>query len=281
MARIAHLSDIHTLNPQLRRSSLRYRMATKFVSLGRPVDPRMRAKKLLRGLAAARASGANHVVISGDLTELGDPSEFEHFANLLEEAKMPEHGVTLVPGNHDAYTTPAAWRRALDGPLRRYASASAAEPGRVIDRGSVAFLPIDTSFFQSMMRSGGLFTRDASDAVCARIDDPALRNKAIVLVMHHPPFEEYENPLAQWVVGLSGRRHVLDMLARHPRVSLLHGHLHRVVDRIVEFGKDALGATRARIFGAPATVDDLDDTPRVRLYDVRDGLLESVGLFAK
>jgi 3',5'-cyclic AMP phosphodiesterase CpdA len=281
MARIAHLSDIHTLDPQLRRSSTRYRFATKFVSLGRPVDPRARAKKLLRGLAAAKASGADHFVITGDLTETGDASEFEHFANLLEEAGMPEDSVTLVPGNHDAYTTPAAWRRALEGPLKRYAGASASEPGKVIDRGPLALLPIDTSLFQSMVLAGGLFTRDAATAVQARIDDPALRNKSIVLVMHHPPFEEHNNPLAQWIVGLSGRAHLLEMLARHPRLQLLHGHLHRIVDRIVDLGKGVAGAaSRARIFGAPATVDDGEDTPRVRLYDLRDGLLESAGLYA-
>ena len=274
MARIAHLSDVHTLDLQHRRSSARYRFATKFVSLGRPVDPRGRAKKLLRGLEAAKASGAEHFVISGDLTEMGDATEFEHFANLLDEARMPEDSVTLVPGNHDAYTTAAAWRRALEGPLKRYAGASAGEPGKVIERGEVAILPIDTSFFQSMVRCGGLFTPDAAKAVQARIDDFGLRHKTIVLVMHHPPFEEQRNPISQWVVGLSGRRQVLDMLANHPRLQLLHGHLHRVVDRIVGV------ATRARIFGAPAVVDDLEDLPRVRLYDVREGLLESAGLYA-
>ncbi len=278
MRRIAHLSDVHTLDPALRQSSTHYRLATKFVSLGRPVDPRSRARKLARALAAAKASGAQHVVISGDLTEMGDAAEFEHFANILEDARLPEESVTLVPGNHDAYTTPAAWRRALEGPLKRFARASAHEPGRVIDRGPVVFLPIDTSFFQSLVRSGGLFTRDAAKAVQARIDDPALRDKTIVLVMHHPPFEEHKNPLAQWIVGLSGRTHVLEMLANHPRLQLLHGHLHRVVDRIVDLGKDVAG--RVRIFGAPAVVDDADDMPRVRLYDVRDGLLESAGLFA-
>src|SRR3954454_4554790 len=112
MARIAHLSDVHPLDPQLPRSSARYRFATRFVSLGRPVDPRARAQKLLRGLRAAKASGADHFVITGDLTEMGEASEFDHFASLLEEAGMPEGSVTLVPGNHDAYTTPAAWRAA-------------------------------------------------------------------------------------------------------------------------------------------------------------------------
>jgi 3',5'-cyclic AMP phosphodiesterase CpdA len=281
MRRVAHLSDVHTLDPEHRRSSARYRFATKAVSLGRPVDPRGRARKLTRGLAAAKASGADHVVITGDLTEMGDATEFEHFANLLDDARMPEGSVTLVPGNHDAYTSAAAWRRALEGPLQRYADASAAEPGKVVDRGEVAFLPIDTSFFQSIARSGGLFTPDAALAVQQRIDDPALRDKAIVLVMHHPPFEHHSNALSAWIDGLRGCKHVLEMLARHPHLQILHGHMHRVVDRIVDLGKGVAGvANRARIFGAPAIVDDAEDAPRVRLYDLRDGALESAGLFA-
>jgi Icc protein len=281
MRRIAHLSDVHTLDPEHRRSSTRYRFATKFVSLGRPVDPRGRARKLARALAAAKASGADHFVITGDLTEMGDATEFEHFANVLDDANLPRESVTLVPGNHDAYTSGAAWRRALEGPLQRYASASATVTGKTVDRGNVAFLPIDTSCFQSIARSGGMFTPDAARAVQARIDDPALRDKAIVLVMHHPPFEHHKNPLAQWIDGLRGCTHVLDMLARHPSLQILHGHLHRVVDRIVLLGKGVAGAAnRARIFGAPAIVDDADDAPRVRLYDIRDGALESAGLYA-
>ena len=279
--RIAHLSDVHTLDPEHRRSSARYRFATKAVSLGRPVDPRERARKLARGLAAAKASGADHVVITGDLTEIGDAKEFEHFAqHPRRRAACPTARVTLVPGNHDAYTSAAAWRRALEGPLARYAAASATDAGKVVDRGDVAFLPIDTSCFQSIARSGGMFTPDAARAVQARIDDPGLRNKAIVLVMHHPPFERHTNPLSEWIDGLRGCKHVLEMLARHPRVQILHGHMHRVVDRIVDLGKGVAGlANRARILGAPAIVDDAE-IPRVRLYDLRDGMLESAGLFA-
>lgn len=293
MRRIAHLSDVHILDPEHRRSSTRYRFAAKAVSLGRPVDPRTRARKLTRGLAAAKASGADHFVISGDLTELGDATEFEYFANLLDEARLPDGSVTLVPGNHDAYTSDSAWRRALEGPLKPYASASATEPGKVVDRGTVAFLPVNTTSYQSIAFSCGTFTPDAARAVQARIDDPALRDKALVIVQHHPPFQHHKNPIAQWIDGLRGATHVLDMLANHARLSILHGHLHRVVDRIVSLTRpaSALGqdrgvagaaavTTRARILGAPAVCDDGDDAPRVRLYDVRDGTLEAAGLYA-
>lgn len=277
--RIAHLSDLHILDPKTRRSSARYRLASKLVSMGRAIDPRARALKLAGALRAAKASGADHFVISGDLTELGDQTEFEHFAEVLEDANMPEDSVTLVPGNHDAYTSESAWKKAIAGPLRRFANASAGEPGKVVDGGDVAFLPIDTSCFQNIVRAGGEFTADAARAVEARLEDPALRSKAIVLVLHHAPFAHYKTPMMQWLDSLRGCTQVIDLLRRHPRLQVLHGHLHRVVDRMLE----VKGSTRTRIFGAPA-VCDANEPGReaggehVRMYDVRDGALESLGM---
>ncbi|AKU96208.1 metallophosphoesterase [Labilithrix luteola] len=295
MLRIAHLSDVHILDPHTRRSAARYRITARAVSMGRSVDPRERARKLSRGLAAAKASGAGHVVISGDLTELGDANEFEHFATLLDEARLPDGSVTLVPGNHDAYTSADGWKKAMAGPLKRWSSASAFLTGQVVERGDVVLMPIDTSCFQSIARSGGHLTSDAVDAVHSRLRDPAFTDKSIILVFHHPPFVTERNAVWQWIDGLRGYAHAVDLLGKHPRLQILHGHLHKVVDSIVRLGKGALArvedvarlsprdagreTARARIFGAPAVVDD-GERPRVRLYDVRDGALESAGFYA-
>src|SRR5215212_4804104 len=171
MRRIAHLSDVHILGKDTQRSGARYRIATKFVSLGRAIDPLSRAKKLARSLAAAKERGAEHVVISGDLTELGDALEFEHLAEVLHDSGFADGAITLVPGNHDAYTSASGWKKALEGPLARFAGASATEPGKVVDRGDLVVLPIDTSCFQSLTRAGGVFTRDAARAVADRLAD--------------------------------------------------------------------------------------------------------------
>jgi hypothetical protein len=112
----------------------------------------------------------------------------------------------------------------------------------------------------------------------ARLADPALREKAIVLVLHHAPFVVHKTPMMQWVDGLRGCTQLIDMLAKHPRLQVLHGHLHRVVDRMLE----VRDTTRTRIFGAPAVCDAPESgdsgEARVRVYDVRDGALESMGM---
>jgi 3',5'-cyclic AMP phosphodiesterase CpdA len=116
------------------------------LSLGRALDAGARRKKLVRSLRTAVRSGADHVIVSGDLTESGTPEQFEALADALHEVRIdPEH-LTLVPGNHDAYAAPDAWARALEGPLRAWAMASATAPGKIVERGGLAILPLDVAF---------------------------------------------------------------------------------------------------------------------------------------
>ena len=243
--RIAHLSDVHTLEPQ--RDA--YGWGVKFVSIGRALDAEGRLRKLERALGAAKQSGADHVVISGDLTELGTDAQFESFANVLDDARIAPERVTLVPGNHDAYTTGDAWSRALAGPLRAYARSSAIAPGHVVDRGDVVLLPIDTTRFQNVALSGGEIGGDATSALGARLADPAFRDKVVVVVTHHPPFS-HARRVWQYIDGLRGAARLVELLAWHTHVQVLHGHMHRALDRLIG------GLGKNRVFGAPATVED-------------------------
>jgi Icc protein len=253
--RVAHLSDLHVLAP-LRRHD----WSTQFVSLGRPLDAFARRARVKRALTAAARSGADHVVVSGDLTEMGTYAEFETLAAMLDEAKLDPERVTLVPGNHDAYTAPDAFSRALEGPLRPYRGNAAAHAGKVVDLGDLYLLPLDVTRAQPVTRSAGEISAEAIRAVADRLCDPALAKKPVLVVQHHPPFEHARRAW-QWI----------DSFARHERVQILHGHLHRAVDKV-------FGAPGARTFGAPAVVDDADDTPRVRLYEWHDGQLGAAGL---
>jgi 3',5'-cyclic AMP phosphodiesterase CpdA len=269
ITRVAHLSDVHTLEPSKRA----YGWGLKFVSIHRPLDASGRLRKLARALAAARQSGADHIVISGDLTEMGTEAQFAAFADVLDASGIEPERVTLVPGNHDAYTSGSGWSRALQGPLAAYAKSSARAPGHVVDRADVVFLPLDTSVHQNVAFSGGQLTDEAVQALGERIGDPAFRGKTVAIVMHHPPFL-HARRVWQYVDGLRGAARLMDLLVKNPQVQLLHGHVHRTLDRIIG------GLGKHRVFGAPATVDDVDGRPRVRLYDVTDGALESAGLFA-
>jgi 3',5'-cyclic AMP phosphodiesterase CpdA len=126
-------------------ASILHGLAIRFVSAGRSVDTRARVRRLERALSAAVRAGADHLVVSGDLTEVGAPAQFEALATVLHDSGIKPENVTLVPGNHDAYTSREAWQRALEGPLRAYRGAAADRDGKVVDRGDVVFLPVDVS----------------------------------------------------------------------------------------------------------------------------------------
>jgi 3',5'-cyclic AMP phosphodiesterase CpdA len=245
--RIAHLSDVHMLEDGPVASVLQD-LAIRLVSVGRVVDAKGRARKLERGLAAAVRAGADHLVISGDLTEVGAPAQLEAFAHVLHSSGIRPENVTLVPGNHDAYTSGDAWRRALEGPLRAYRGTAAEHDGKVVDRGDIVFLPIDVTCAQPITRSAGELRPDAASALEAHFADSSLAKRALVVVQHHPPFA-HDRSTWQWLDGLRGSARLMAALARHSHVQVLHGHLHKAVDRLIGYGK-------SRVLGAPAIVED-------------------------
>jgi Icc protein len=227
-------------------------MRVRFLSIGRPLDAEGRKQKLRRSLSTAHRVGASHVVVSGDLTEIGTPGEYETLAEVLHDSGFAPETVTLVPGNHDLYSTADAWKWALEGPLAAYARTSAAEPGKVVDLGAAALLPIDATFHQPVTRSAGLLGDDALDVIARRAGDPALAGKPLLLVQHHPPFVRKTSAL-HWIDGLVGAARLMSVLESFRNLFVLHGHLHHIVDRVI-------GAGVARI------------------YDAVDGRLEAAGL---
>lgn len=267
--RIAHLSDVHMLDARPGRSRSAWSMRHHFLSFGRPLDNVERRRKFAHALSAARRANADHVVVSGDLTEIGAPGEFEALAHVLHESEFAPERITLVPGNHDLYSSPDGWRRAIDGPLSAFAPTSAAEPGRVIECAGMRLLPLDVTIHQAVTRSAGVIADDALSMVARRAADPSLADRPLLVVQHHPPFVRKTMAL-HWMDGLGGAASLMVLLEQFRHLFVLHGHLHSVVNRV-------LGCGAARVLGAAAVVDD-GAAPRLRLYDVRAGGLAPVQL---
>ncbi len=174
LPRIAHLSDMHVLDPRPSRTRAGWSMRTRFLSIGRPLDAAGRRRKLERSLETAKRVGAQHFVLSGDLTEIGSPGEYETFADVLHASGISPERVTLVPGNHDVYSSADAWRWALEGPLAAFARTSATEPGKIIDIAGASLLPLDATFHQPVTRSAGWLPEEAIASIERRASDPTL-----------------------------------------------------------------------------------------------------------
>jgi len=103
MLRIAHLSDPHILSPAAVdwRKILFNKRITGYANLVLHRGRVYRREYLLAVLEAAAAC-ADHVVVTGDITNLGLENEYHEARKLIDSVARTAE-VTVVPGNHDIY----------------------------------------------------------------------------------------------------------------------------------------------------------------------------------
>jgi 3',5'-cyclic AMP phosphodiesterase CpdA len=246
MATIAQLTDLHLLEDSYADRPFGPRARLSYLSFGRRLDPQERRRRAADALEEARARSADHLLITGDLTEDGQVEQFEVLAELLSESRIPAERITLVPGNHDAYTDGSAFGEALKGPLRPYAGTSSI--GLALRSADVTIVPVSTAFHQSPLRSAGAIAQQELEALARIAKDASLLGQPLVFAQHHSP-SRLLLPLLQWIDGLAEHALLCDLFDRCPHLHVLHGHTHRETNRATRKGE------AARVFSARAVVD--------------------------
>ncbi|WP_437329292.1 metallophosphoesterase family protein [Sorangium sp. So ce381] len=262
MTTIAHLTDFHLLEADhdRRRGAERWRL--RYLSFGRPIDAAQRRRRTLAALVEAWRTGADHLVLTGDLTEDGTPAQFEVLAAVLAASGWDPARVTLVPGNHDAYTE-GAWERALEGCLRPFAATSG--QGTAVALPGAVLAAVSTAMMQPVTRSAGAIAARELSWIASLAAETRRSGDALVLAQHHPPLRHPIGAM-QWLDGLINSAELMALLHEHDHLHVIHGHTHREHDAPVRSGAPP------RIFCAQALVDG--PSP-LRLYRVRCGRLLS------
>lgn len=205
---------------------------------------RDRADRFARALDAATASGAQHLLLTGDLTGHGRPAEWEGLARGLD--RWPE-GATVVSGNHDG----PGFAQALAGSLRRFAATSSAP----VDLGAAVVVPVSTYYPRRALLFRAL--GNVGRAQMATLERVAVgTRKPVVLAMHHPP---HRDPIHTFA-GLLDRHRIERLLTANSHVFVCCGHDHRVLDV-------------GRVFVAASCATHPDP---LRIYDVAGGRLSPV-----
>lgn len=156
------------------------------------------------------------VLITGDLTDLGRPHEYQALREHLQALEIPYF---LLPGNHDDR---AQLRAAFpehgylqgDGPFIQYA----------IETYPLRMLALDTVV---PMKSHGELCQDRLDWLAARLAEQPER--PTLVLMHHPPFLTGIEHMD--AIGLlAGAPELERIVGRFPNVErVLCGHLHRTI----------------------------------------------------
>jgi 3',5'-cyclic-AMP phosphodiesterase len=202
---IAHISDLHIRQP----GELAYRR----------VDTAAHLQRCIAHIAAHRPQ-PDIVVATGDLTDCGDPEEYEYLAKLLAQLPMPLY---LIPGNHD---NRSALRAAF--PQHHYLRDHEDFIQYTAPAGPLQLVALDTVL---PGEGGGLLCRARLRWLKEQLT--IYRHRPVVILMHHPPFATGIKFMDQ--VGLQTEFPLEPIIGRHANVErILCGHLHRTI--ITRFG---------------------------------------------
>lgn len=256
--KIAHLSDLHLLALD---GAVPFRLFNKRIT--GYVNLRLRREAVHQRFAAQAAAreirrlGVDHVVLTGDLTNLALEAEFELGLRFLaEDLGLPPERVSLVPGNHDAYTAGAHRSRRFARTFASYLRSDLAEPAVAGEafpfvhlRGPAAIIGVSTALPRPPLLASGAVGRAQLEALARILVHPEVASRTVVVLQHHP-IHDPASFVARVLQGLDDSREEARVLAGVRRGLLLHGHLHRRVHRRLPTDRgylDAVGATSASL----------------------------------
>lgn len=220
--KLLHFSDPHVQLPRWRERGLRElgplrALATVELWKGRGGEYDDALEKLRAIVRLGEA--ADHVVCTGDLTQLGHAEEFA----LAREALAPLEGkLTVIPGNHDRYPLGAR-------PNRLFEESFPGQGAEVVLVGSgLALIKLDTAGEVSWpVISRG--TARGLDDLSRALRAPALDGRCKLVLVHHAPVRANGRPDFAWH-SLRGARALLQAAAEGGAQAILCGHLHERYD---------------------------------------------------
>ncbi len=174
----------------------------------------------------------HHIVITGDLTHLGLPNEFEKARDWLC-ALGPSSRITVVPGNHDTYV-PCSWDRTFlhwttymnadadsEDTIREHCTHTTFPTLRV--RGPIALIGVSTARPSAPILAIGSLGSGQLRRLENILQQAGGRQLFRVVFMHHPPVPA----IVTWRKRLTDGASFRSVVAQHGAELVLHGHAHR------------------------------------------------------
>lgn len=238
---LAHLSDIHLgplagfwprhWNTKRLLGFINWQRRRRFVH---------RPDIVMRLVEDLRAQTADHIAVSGDLTNIGMPSEHVLALAWLEQLGAPDK-VSVVPGNHDVYSP----LRRDPGVLRWRAYMSSNPTGAVAEPAPSAPVATDDSLgslFPYVRLFGRIALIGVNSAIptapgmaIGNVDEAQLDRLETILMqlardgfvrvvmVHHPPLAGQTSPRR----AMTNAAEFEALLCRAGAELVIHGHNHR------------------------------------------------------
>lgn len=186
-------------------------------------DPRVLAALTLD----LQAMSPDHTVVTGDLTNLALPAEFDRAIEWLSELGSPEQ-VSVIPGNHDAYIE-VPWSMSF-GRLSAYMAQNDRDLKTedesfpfVRKIGNVAIIGVSTALPTRWFSAAGKLGERQLAKLHPLLHELGTGGFFRVVLIHHPPIEDSARVRRQLRDAGAFRK----VIAETGAELVLHGHNHR------------------------------------------------------
>lgn len=181
--RLVHLSDIHVWRYALNPMHLFSKRAIGFIELLAGRARRFRLERLASVVEHARSLQPDHVLITGDLTTTALPSEFRGARQALADLLTDPDKATIVPGNHDRYSSGSVRSRRFEETFGEFAGGREYPWLRWLDD-ETAILGLDAT--RAHISARGLLRPEQLERARALLADPATRARRLIIACHYP-----------------------------------------------------------------------------------------------
>ncbi len=228
---IAQLSDPHLSSlDDVKIEELLSKRALGYLSWRFNRRAKYRPEILAELVRDLKSQQPDHTVVTGDLTHIGLPREFQEVKTWLDSLGSPSE-VTVIPGNHDAYV-----RTDWDSTLALWASYMTTDVGECLEdcrpktcfpsvriRGSVALIGLSTAKPSAPFLAIGSVGHSQLQALERILLEMGKRDLCRVILLHHPPIPG----TVPWRKRLTDHASFRLVVEECGAELVLHGHGHR------------------------------------------------------
>ncbi len=276
--RIAHISDIHWLD--LTGVKARDFLNKRWIGgvnlfLGRAKKHQHAVTEA--ALDAIRDLKCDHLVVTGDLTNLAFESEFLAIKTLLHRYFDDQH-MLIVPGNHDYYTRESGITQRFKHIMYETYPGDEAFHGNdtwpiVQIRGDVAMIGLCSAQPRSWFVAAGRLGKTQLTALENLLKTPELDSKFKLLAFHHHIFPVTNMP-GESFKNLEDRKELLELCHKYHVDLILHGHNHDFTQlRSQNTVISEAGSCSAAFANKP------NHRGKFNVYDVEDGQLKTISTY--
>ena len=181
--RIIHLSDIHVWRYAFNPLRLFNKRAVGMVELLTGRARKFRMDRLDEVVARVEGLEPDHILISGDLTTTALPEEFRAARAALAGLLLDSNRVTVIPGNHDRYTTGSVRYRQFEEWFGVFAPPGPYPWLRTLDH-ETGILGLDAT--RSHISARGLLPPEQLSKAREMLADPKTRPRRLIVTCHYP-----------------------------------------------------------------------------------------------